>query len=56
VKEKYKKIKLVYTSSSRITSICNETTNGVSCGRERGEGVEEGDMEVGKRKGDMLKR
>jgi hypothetical protein len=37
MEEKYKKVKLIYTSSSQITSFCNETTNGVSCERERGE-------------------
>jgi hypothetical protein len=36
VEEKYKKVKLVYTSSSKITNLYNETTNGVSCERERG--------------------
>jgi hypothetical protein len=32
-----KKLKLVYTSSSHIVSLCNETTNDVSCERDRGE-------------------
>jgi hypothetical protein len=57
--EKYKKIKLVYTSSSRITSISNETTNCVSCEGEREGMVERGwkgeIYEVGTRRGDMLK-
>jgi hypothetical protein len=38
VEEKYMKVKIVYTSSSHITSLCNETKNGMSCGRERVEG------------------
>jgi hypothetical protein len=48
VEEKYKKVKLVCISSSQITSLCNETTMGVSCEREWmgewGEGVEGGDI------------
>jgi hypothetical protein len=42
-----KKIKLVYTCSSQITNLCNETT--MVClereGANGGEGVEEGDIE-----------
>jgi hypothetical protein len=52
----------MYTSLSQITSLCNETTNGVFCEREGG-GGELGERgckgeikEVGKWKGDILKR
>jgi hypothetical protein len=59
-KKKYKKIKLVCTSSSQITSLCNETTNGVSCERESGGMLGRGwkgeIYEVGKWRGDILKR
>jgi hypothetical protein len=47
VEEKYKKVRLVYTSSSQITSLCNETTNGVSYNKKKGnegKGVEGGDI------------